>query len=212
MLELGFKVTLAFWLGSVHGSLLIAGLYRGIDIRKVGSGNTGATNALRAYGRLGGLAVLVIDVGKGMLAVAVLPGLALPGIGIDPDVGRGLVLYSVALATVLGHVFPIWCEFRGGKGGATAAGLLCYLAPAAAVPVIALWALIIWLTGYVGLATMSAAVGAAVYIGVTRLPGDEGLFAFACLTSALIVATHRGNIKRMLDGTESRFRRPSTSK
>jgi glycerol-3-phosphate acyltransferase PlsY len=212
MLELGIKVTLAFWLGSVHGSLLIARLYRGVDIRDVGSGNTGATNALRAYGKLGGLAVLVVDAGKGVLAVAILPKLDIPGIGIDPELSYGLVLYSVALATVLGHVFPIWSEFRGGKGGATAAGLLCWLAPATAVPVIVLWALIIYVTGYVGLATMSAAVGATVYIGVTRLPGDVGLFAFACLTTALIVATHRGNIRRMLAGTESRFRHPSTSK
>lgn len=212
MLELGIKVTLAFWLGSVHGSLLIARLYRGIDIRRVGSGNTGATNALRAYGKLGGLAVLVIDAGKGVLAVAILPKLDIPGIGIDPELSYGLVLYSVAFATVLGHVFPIWSEFRGGKGGATAAGLLCWLAPATAVPIIVLWALIIFVTGYVGLATMGAAVGATVYIGVTRLPDEAGLFVFACLTTALIVATHRGNIRRMLAGTESRFRHPSTSK
>src|SRR5690606_15794244 len=122
MIELGLKFTLAYLLGSVLGSLVVGYLKGGVDIRKVGSGNAGGTNALRTQGKWFALWVMVIDVGKGILAAAVLPGLELPGVGVDPDVSRDLVLYAVALGAIVGHVFPVWFDFRGGKGGATAAG------------------------------------------------------------------------------------------
>jgi len=102
----------------------------------------------------------------------------------------------------------VWFGFRGGKGGATAAGLICYLAPLAALPVIGAWLLIVFTTGFVGLATISAALVAVVFLGVTVLPEQSGLFLFACATAGLLIYAHRGNIRRMLDGTESRFASP----
>jgi acyl phosphate:glycerol-3-phosphate acyltransferase len=207
MLELGLKFTLAYGLGAVMGSLVVGYLRGGVDIRTVGSGNPGGTNALRTQGKVFALGVMIIDVGKGILAVAVLPLLAIPGLGLDPEVPRELVVYAVGLAAVLGHVFPIWFGFRGGKGGATAAGLLCYFSPVAAAVVIGVWLGIVFFSGYVGIATVTGAITAAVYVGLTGLPGQEGLFAFACLTAVLIAYTHRGNLKRMLAGTESRFGR-----
>jgi glycerol-3-phosphate acyltransferase PlsY len=150
---------------------------------------------------------MVIDIGKGILAVAAIAPLAIPGVGIDPDVPRDLVTYSVALGAIVGHVFPVWFDFRGGKGGATAAGLLCYFAPAVAAPVIGVWLAIVFFSGYVGIATVTAAIAAALFIGASRLPEQAALFVFACLVGALIGYTHRSNIKRMLDGTESRFGR-----
>lgn len=207
MIELGLKMTLAYWLGGVMGSLVIARLHGGADIRHTGSGNAGATNALRAYGKWFALQTLVVDVGKGIVAVAVIPSLTLPGGGFDETLSRDLVLYAVGFAVVVGHVFPVWYGFRGGKGGATAAGLLIYFSPVLAVPIIALWAAIIFATGFVGLATMGAAVAAAVLIGATGLPEQHGLFVFACAVAVLIVFTHRSNVRRMLDGTESRFGR-----
>jgi glycerol-3-phosphate acyltransferase PlsY len=108
----------------------------------------------------------------------------------------------------VGHVFPVWFGFRGGKGGATAAGLLCYLAPAAALPVLGAWVVIVLVTGYVGLATISATLAAVAFLFFTALPEKSGLFVFACCTSALLIYAHRGNIRRMLNGTESRFSRP----
>ena len=113
MLELGFKFTISYLLGSVLGSLVVGYLRGGVDIRKVGSGNPGGTNALRTQGKWFALCVLVIDVGKGILAVALIPGLDLPGIGIDANVSRNLILYSVAFAVILGHVFPVWFDFKG---------------------------------------------------------------------------------------------------
>jgi len=209
MIELGLKITLAYLVGAVLGSLLVGFLYGGIDIRRAGSGNPGGTNALRTQGKVFALWVMIIDIGKGIVAAMVIPSLVIPGVGSDPAVDRALVLYAVAFAAILGHVFPVWFGFRGGKGGATAAGLLCYLAPAAALPVIGSWLLIVFLTGFVGLATMSASLVAVLFLGFTALPEESGLFVFACATATLLIYAHRGNIRRMLDGTESRFASPA---
>lgn len=204
MLELGVKFTLAFMLGSFSGSLLL-GLLRGVDIRRVGSGNAGGTNALRTQGKLFALGVMVVDVGKGVLAVAWLPAAAFPGVPVDAGLDREFLTYAVAIAAVLGHVYPLWFSFRGGKGAATAIGALCVIAPQLIVPLILIWLTIIAFTGFVGLATMGAAVAAAIYLGITGLPGEHGLFIFATLLAALIIYTHRSNITRMLAGTEARF-------
>lgn len=208
MVELGLRFTFAYLLGSALGSLIVGYLKGGVDIRRLGSGNAGGTNALRTQGKWFALWVMVIDVGKGILAAAVLPAIAIPGVGVDPAVSRDLVLYAVALGAIVGHVFPVWFDFRGGKGGATAAGLLVYLEPAAAAPVLGLWVAIVLTTGYVGLATITAGVGAALFIALTAQPDSHGLLVFASIVAALLIYTHRGNIRRMLNGTESRFSRP----
>jgi glycerol-3-phosphate acyltransferase PlsY len=213
MIELGLKFTAAYLLGSILGSLVVGRLRGGVDIRSLGSGNPGGTNALRTQGKSFAFWVMVIDVGKGILAVTVIPPLAAFGIPLDPAVDRDLVLYSVAFAAILGHVYPIWHDFKGGKGGATAAGIICTLAPPLGIVLIVIWLAIIALTGYVGLATMSAAVGAAAYVGVTAAGTSMGLFAFTVATAALIVYTHRENIRRMRAGTEVRMgmlRRPGS--
>jgi acyl phosphate:glycerol-3-phosphate acyltransferase len=212
MIELGVKLTLAYLLGSVLGSLLVGYFRGGVDIRKLGSGNAGGTNALRTQGKAFALCVMIIDVGKGVLAVSLIPGLALPGVRPDPEVARSLVLYAVALGAIVGHVFPIWFGFRGGKGGATAAGIMIYLVPALAMPIIGAWLLVVLLTGFVGLATITAAIAAVVVVGVTRLPEEHALFAFTLVTATLLIYAHRGNIRRMLNGTESRFARPVFSR
>lgn len=207
MLELGLKFTLAYALGAVMGALVVGYLRGGVDIRKAGSGNLGGTNALRTQGKWFALGVMVIDVGKGILAVAVVPRLNIPGVGFDPALDRTLLVYAIGFAAILGHVFPVWSGFRGGKGGATAAGLLCYFAPTAAAPVLATWLAIVFLTGFVGIATISAALGAVVYAALAAQPGQHGFLVFCLLVAALITYSHRGNIRRMLDGTESRFAR-----
>lgn len=207
MIELGLKFTLSYCFGSLLGSLLVGYVYGMQDIRRTGSGNAGATNALRTGGKLFALSVLIIDAGKGALAAAVIPGLAIPGIGLDAGVDRALVLYAVGFAAIAGHVFPVWFGFRGGKGGATAVGLLAYLAPSVALAAVGIWLLVVFLTGYVGIATVTAAVAAAAYVGWTRLPEQSGFFVFACLVALLIIYTHRSNLRRMLHGNEARFSR-----
>ena len=205
MLELGLKFTLAYLLGSILGSLVVGQLYGGVDIRQLGSGNAGGTNALRTQGKVFALWVIVIDVGKGILPVIVLPTVDVPGVGIDPLLSREFIAYAVGFAALLGHVYPLWYDFRGGKGGATAAGVLCVVAPSLALPVILFWVAAIILTGYVGLSTIAAVVGAAVYIGITDLPDAYRLFVLATLIAVLIIFTHRANIVRMWQGTEHRM-------
>jgi glycerol-3-phosphate acyltransferase PlsY len=208
MVELGLKLTLAYLLGSVVGSLVVGHVRGGVDIRTLGSGNAGGTNALRTQGKAFAFWVMVIDVGKGILAAATIPDLDIPGVGFDPEIDRALVLYGVSLAAIVGHVFPVWFGFRGGKGGATAAGLVIYLAPPVAVAVIGAWILVVLLTGFVGLATIGAGLAAVAFVGLMRLPEDGGLFVYACCNAVLLIYTHRGNIRRMLNGTEARFTRP----
>ena len=166
MLELGVKTLLAYLLGSLLGSLLV-GRLRGVDIREQGSGNAGGTNALRTQGWGFALGVIVIDVGKALLAVGLLPGANLPFIGIDPSLDRGWLQAACAAAVVVGHVYPVWYEFRGGKGAATLIGAVAVLAPKALIPVAVVWLACVMLTGYVGLGTMLGAASLPAYLLLT---------------------------------------------
>ena len=205
MLELGFKALIAYLLGSVIGSLVL-GQLRGVDIRTQGSGNAGGTNALRTQGWAFALGVIVIDVGKALLAVGWLPSLALPGIGIDSHVDRDWLAVTCALAVVFGHVYPVWYEFRGGKGAATLIGAVAVLAPMALVPVLLVWLGTVMLTGFVGLGTMLGTATLPVYFAMTQ-PGRAAYVVFGLVAAAFIVFTHRSNVQRMRDGVENRARR-----
>lgn len=204
MIELGLKFTAAYLLGSILGSLVVGQLCGGVDIRELGSHNAGGTNALRTQGKVFALWVMLVDVGKGVIPVLLLPALAIPGVGLDAQVSRELITYAAGFGTILGHVYPLWYAFRGGKGGATSAGVLFALAPWLALPAIGIWFAVIVVTRYVGLATMSVVIGVSAYIGLTRLPEEYGLFIFSLFAAALILYTHRANIKRMLEGSEHR--------
>src|SRR4051812_2659993 len=116
------KVLLAYLLGSVVGSLVVGRLRGGVDIRKMGSGNAGSTNALRTQGLAFGIWVIIIDVAKGWLAAAWLPGVAIPGITAASPAAAAWLPAVCAFAAIVGHVFPVWHGFRGGKGVATLVG------------------------------------------------------------------------------------------
>jgi glycerol-3-phosphate acyltransferase PlsY len=177
-----------------------------VDIRRLGSGNAGGTNALRTQGWLFAIAVVVIDVGKAVLAVGWLPPLELPVIGIDPRLDREWLAVACAVAVVVGHVYPVWYEFRGGKGAATLVGAVAVLAPAALLPVVLVWLGCVMLTGYVGLGTILGTASLPVYFALSR-PVSMALLCFALLMSLFIAYTHRGNIERMRQGSENRARR-----
>lgn len=205
MLELAVKSLLAYLLGSLMGSLLIGAL-RGVDIRTLGSGNAGGTNALRTQGKAFALGVIVVDIGKGYFAAGVLPGLTLFGIGADPDVGRGWLTMACALAVTIGHVYPVWFEFRGGKGAATLIGVLLGVGPRLLVPVLLVWLAVVMATGYVGLATMLGTIALPPYL-LLRGGAEPALLSFAIAMALFVVYTHRSNIERMRTGTENRARR-----
>jgi glycerol-3-phosphate acyltransferase PlsY len=205
MLELGVKLLIAYLLGTLLGSLIL-GRLRGVDIRSLGSGNAGATNALRTQGNLFGLLVLLIDIAKGVLAVWWLPNAILPGVGIEPGLPREWLTLACGFAVIVGHVYPVWFSFRGGKGAATVVGVIAALELRLLVPVVASWFVVLLLTGYVGLATMlsGVALAAAVYI---LEPDNVPLLCFCVAVTLFIVYTHRSNIARMASGQESRVRR-----
>jgi glycerol-3-phosphate acyltransferase PlsY len=205
VLELGVKTLLSYLIGSLIGSLLL-GRLRGIDIREQGSGNAGSTNALRTQGWAFGIGVLVFDIGKALLAVGVLPGLALPLVGYDASVDSEWLAVACAVAVVIGHVYPVWHEFRGGKGAATLLGTVAVLAPGALLPFLAVWLACVAATGYVGLGTMLGAASVPVYF-VLAHPGDTPLLAYGVVMAVFVAYTHRANMQRMRDGTESRAQR-----
>jgi glycerol-3-phosphate acyltransferase PlsY len=198
------KGVLAYLLGSIVGSLLL-GRLRGVDIRRLGSGNAGGTNALRTQGKRFGLGVLAIDIGKGWLATAVLARMTIAPLGsgaVDPE-------WRVAvcgLAVILGHVYPLWYGRRGGKGVATLIGAVLGGAPLLLAPMLAAWLLTVILSGYVGLGSMLGAVAFALTAALR--PQTRGpLLVFATLAALLVIYTHRANIARMRAGTEPRARR-----
>ena len=205
MVELGFKTLVAYLLGSVIGSLLF-GRLRGVDIRTQGSGNAGGTNALRTQGWAFALGVIVVDVGKALLAVGWLPSADLPLLHRDPSVDRDWLRVACATAVVVGHVYPVWHEFRGGKGAATLVGTVLVLAPWALLPIVGVWLLTVMLTGYVGLGTMLGSGTLPVYFAVVS-PERTPYVVFGVLMAAFIVYTHRSNVRRMRAGIENRARR-----
>lgn len=207
MIELALKTLFSYLLGSLLGSLLLGRLMGRADIRRLGSGNPGSTNALRSYGKLFALGVVIIDVGKGWLATRIVPGFVLP-LAAAPGAERNWLPAACGMAVMLGHVYPVWFRFRGGKGVATYFGATLGIAPRLALGPLAAWAGVVLATGYVGLASMLAAVSLPVFIVADRFASYRPFLAFALFAAVLIMLTHRRNIRRMLDGSEPRGRRP----
>ncbi len=205
MIELAAKSALAYLIGTIMGGSVIGLLRGGVDLRTLGSGNVGATNALRTQGKGFALAVLLLDAGKGVLAVLALPAFNWPWVGVS-SLTRESIAYVCGVAVALGHVYPVWFRFRGGKGVATLTGVFGALIVAALPWMLAAFALTVMLTGYVGLASAFGALTATIYVGVTAgLATPAGFFTLAM--AALVVFKHRENLRRIFLGTEHRFER-----
>jgi glycerol-3-phosphate acyltransferase PlsY len=205
VLELGVKFLISYFLGSLMGAMIVGKLRGGVDIRTMGSGNAGGTNALRTQGFMFALGVVIVDVGKGALATGLVPGLDIPFVGTDPEISRTWLTLCCAAAAVAGHVWPIYHGFKGGKGGATLIGTLFILAPTLIIVVLLAFASVLIVTGYVGLATMTAATSLPVWLAITRLPADQPLFIFSAVMALFIIYCHRSNIERLRNGTENRI-------
>lgn len=192
---------MAYLLGSLSGSLLL-GKFKKIDIRRQGSGNAGSTNAFRTQGLLFGLGVIIIDISKGFLAAWWIPSLDFGAsvAVVDPAV----LVMACGFAAVLGHCFPLWHGFRGGKGAATAVGAMMFIEPWLLLPVAITWLVIVLSTGYVGLATVLSGfslVPTAWYLG------DNTLLVFSAVLALFLLFTHRRNMRNLRDRTEPRFKR-----
>ena len=201
------KVILGYLLGSVVGGLVVGRLRGGVDIRKQGSGNAGATNAVRTQGWRFAIWVIVIDVAKGWIAAALLPRLAIPGIPPATPVALLWLPAGCAFAAIVGHVFPAWHGFRGGKGVATLVGAYAGIELFLLLPLFVGWIAVVMVSGFVGLASIVASLAMPVYLLIrdgAQLTPQLG-FALAC--AALVVWTHRGNVRRMRAGSEPRARK-----
>lgn len=201
MTALIIKVILAYLLGSVSGSLLLGRLKK-VDIRSLGSGNAGGTNAFRTQGLVFALGVVLIDIGKGCLAAWWIPALAIGGLPAGAD--SNLLVMACGLAAVLGHCFPIWHGFRGGKGAATAIGALIIIEPWLLLPLVITWLVTLIMTGYVGLSTVLAAFS---LVPSAWAMNDNTLMLFSAVLALFILFTHRGNMRKLRNGTENRFER-----
>lgn len=216
MLELGVKFLISYFIGSLMGAMIMGKLRGGVDIRTMGSGNAGGTNALRTQGIFFALGVVIIDIGKGVIGAGVVPELTIPFVPNDPMISRTWLAVCCSAAAVLGHVWPIYHGFKGGKGAGTFVGTLVILGPGLIIGVLLVWAWVLVLSGFVGLATMSAATALPIYLGLAVLPDNQPIFIYTTVMAMFIIFWHRSNIQRMRDGTEHRnsrvmiFRRKKT--
>jgi len=189
-------IVAAYLVGAIPTSYLAGRLGRGIDLREHGSKNLGATNVYRVLGWKYAVPVGLIDMAKGALPVALFPRWA-----------HGAAWLPVVLGTaaVLGHMFSPYVRFRGGKGVATAAGMFLALAPVAIAVSAAVWAGVLWFSGYVSVSSLAAALLFPIWTHLT-VPDAPYTFWASVALAVLIVFSHRANIRRLLDGTEHRFR------
>lgn len=186
----------------------LAGKIGGIDIRKVGSGNIGATNVVRTLGKRYGYPVFLLDFLKGFGAVKISMSIATDA---RPEWGSPEIFgILAAVASVIGHSFPLWLKFRGGKGVATSAGALFGLMPLAALIALVIWVLVFWFTRYVSVASLVTSVALPLIILImTRLNQIHGnaLFYSSLGIAAVVIWRHRSNFSRLMRGSEPRFTR-----
>jgi glycerol-3-phosphate acyltransferase PlsY len=194
-------ILMAYMLGSVPSAVWVGKMLYGIDVRDYGSGNAGATNTFRVLGKKAGLPVLIMDILKGFLAVKMvwLTGKYLP----DTQQFINLEL-SLGIASLLGHIFPIFAGFRGGKGVATLLGILCAVHIGAALICIGIFVLTLLLTQYVSLSSMMAALTFPISIMFIYHETVPGLNIFAMFVCILVFITHQKNIERLLRGEEGK--------
>lgn len=193
-------VILAYLLGSISTAVIVSKRFYGIDIREHGSGNAGATNTFRVLGKNAGILVMAGDMLKGFLAVK----LSLLSSYVwcsEPFVNLQVIL---GIAAVLGHIFPIFADFRGGKGIATLFGMILGIQPLVAVSLVGVFLLMLWVTRYVSLSSISASIAFPVLILFIFREPELSYKIFAIGTAALVILTHHKNIGRLLAGNENK--------
>lgn len=213
-MKLVIAICIAYLLGSIPFGYLIVRATRGADIRETGSGGTGATNVSRRAGKLAGILTLILDALKGALAVwaaKLLFALPLVGSAAFQEPVNYWWVTAAAVAVIVGHMFPVWLRFRGGKGVATGVGVFLVLAPIAVAFAAILFVLIVWKTRYVSLGSMVAATAIPVFVLVQNafirpVSPLAPVISASTISAALIVVAHRENIGRLIEGRESKFK------
>lgn len=194
-------IVIAYLIGSIPTAVLLSRVYFGIDIREYGSGNSGATNTFRVLGPKWGSIVMLVDILKGVAATSLY--VLLPYYLTD-EWDRTNFMVGLGLAAVLGHIFPIWADFRGGKGVATLFGMIIAIQPLVAACCVGVFMLVLYLTRFVSLSSILASVAFAVFI-LFIFNEQEPLYrAFAIAVTLTVLLTHQKNISRLLRGNESK--------
>ncbi len=191
----------AYLIGSIPTAVWISKAFFGIDIRDYGSGNAGATNTFRILGSRWGSIVMIVDVLKGIVATSLY--ILLPYYLTD-EWDRTNFMVGLGLAAVLGHIFPIWADFRGGKGVATLFGMIIAIQPLVAICCVGVFLLVLYLTRFVSLSSILASVAFAVFILFIFNEREPLYRAFAIAVALLVILTHQKNITRILRGVESK--------
>lgn len=199
-MTIAFLLVLAYLIGSIPTAVWMSKWMYGIDIREHGSGNAGATNAFRILGTKAGCGVMAIDMLKGFLAVKLALFSSFPWTS-EPFVNLQVFL---GLSAVIGHIFPIWADFRGGKGIATLFGMILSIQPLVAVSLVAVFVLMLYITRYVSLSSITASIAFPVLIVYIFNEPELSYRLFAISTAFLVVLTHHKNISRLLNGNESK--------
>jgi acyl phosphate:glycerol-3-phosphate acyltransferase len=196
-------IVIAYLIGSIPTAVWVSRLFFGVDIRDYGSGNAGATNTFRVLGSRWGTFVMVIDVLKGLAATCLY--LLLPYyVGHESEWDRTNLMVGLGLAAVLGHIFPLWADFRGGKGVATLFGMVLAIQPLVAICCVGVFLLVLYLTRFVSLSSILASIAFAVFILVIFNEKEPLYRAFAIAVALLVLLTHQKNIGRLLRGSESK--------
>jgi acyl phosphate:glycerol-3-phosphate acyltransferase len=200
-------VVVSYLLGSVPNGYIV-GKVAGVDIRKSGSGNIGATNVLRVLGKKYGYAVFFLDALKGFAVVRICLALVSNAPAARPYADFFALLGAVVC--VVGHVFPIWLKFKGGKGVATSAGVIIGLMPLAAIIVFPIWFIVFEICRYVSVASMCAAISLPITVALFlkfKVMDSVVLLYFSLALAVVVIWRHRSNFSRLLNGTEQRFTR-----
>jgi glycerol-3-phosphate acyltransferase PlsY len=194
-------ILLAYLIGSVPTALWVSRYFFGIDIREYGSGNAGATNTFRVLGSKWGTFVMIVDVLKGLVATSLY--ILIP-FYLHDEGARTNFMVGLGLAAVAGHIFPLWADFRGGKGVATLFGMIIAIQPLVAVYCVGVFLLVLYLTRFVSLSSILASVAFAVLILFIFNEKEHLYRAFAIAVALLVILTHQKNISRLLRGNESK--------
>jgi glycerol-3-phosphate acyltransferase PlsY len=194
-------IVLAYLLGSIPTSVWVSRYFFDIDIREYGSGNAGATNTFRVLGSKWGTLVMIVDMLKGLVAVKLV--YLLPYI-IENDFARTNLQIALGLAAVLGHIFPIWADFRGGKGVATLFGLVLGVSPWSSLCCVGVFLLVLYLTRFVSLSSILASIAFPIFILVIFNVDNHAYRIFAVAVALMVILTHQKNISRILKGCESK--------
>jgi len=214
MVPIALIVIFSYLVGSIPTSIIVARKMRGIDIRQFGSGNAGGTNAIRVLGWKAGVFVILLDMAKGLFATAIVAQLMygpIPFANVTPFEDYTLVQIIAGSAAILGHVWTVFAGFRGGKGLATAGGMLIGIAPVEVAVSFGVFLVVLLVSNYVSLGSLSAAIAFPLTmflrenVFMVDVPGYKTLIFFTIGISLLIIYTHRANIGRLLKGTENKI-------